>query len=82
MSSDKLQQLLDELRAQGAVITDDLRDALTVAMGKLPLVSQREFDTQVAILERTREKVAALEAQVAQLEQALSQGGEESPGTD
>lgn len=82
MSSDKLQQLLNELREQGAVITDDLRDALTVAMGKLPLVSQREFDTQVAILERTREKVAALEAQVAELEQALSQGGEKPPSTD
>ncbi|GAA5524272.1 ubiquinone biosynthesis accessory factor UbiK [Microbulbifer aestuariivivens] len=72
MSSDKLEQLLKELREQGAVITDDLRDALTVAMGRLPLVSQREFDTQVAILKRTREKVAALEARIAELEQALS----------
>lgn len=79
MSSDKLQQLLRELREQGAVITDDLRDALTVAMGKLPLVSQKEFDTQVAILERTREKVAMLEAQVAELEKALATGEERPP---
>lgn len=82
MSSDKLQQLLKELREQGAVVTDDLRDALTVAMGKLPLVSQKEFDTQVAILERTREKVAALEAQVAELEKALASGDHRPPAAE
>ncbi|AOS96559.1 Membrane fusogenic activity [Microbulbifer aggregans] len=82
MSSDKLQQLLKELRDQGAVVTDDLRDALTVAMGKLPLVSQKEFDTQVAILERTREKVAALEAQVAELEKALGSRDHRPPSAE
>nr|WP_255771914.1 accessory factor UbiK family protein [Microbulbifer guangxiensis] len=77
-----MQQLLKELREQGAVITDDLRDALTVAMGKLPLVSQKEFDTQVAILERTREKVAILEAQVSELEKALAKGEERPPSPE
>ncbi|SEA21295.1 accessory factor UbiK family protein [Microbulbifer marinus] len=73
MAADKLQQLLKELQQQGAVVTSDLRDALAVAMGNLPLVSQHEFDTQVEILRRTREKVARLEAQVEILEQTLAE---------
>ena len=72
MSADKLQQLLRELQQQGAVVTSDLRDALAVALGKLPLVSQQEFDTQAEILRRTREKLARVEAQVEVLEQALA----------
>ncbi|MFI2810896.1 MULTISPECIES: accessory factor UbiK family protein [Microbulbifer] len=73
MAPDKLQQLLHELQQQGAVITGDLRDALGVALNRLPLVSQAEFDTQAAILERTREKVARLEAQLQELEQAVQE---------
>nr|WP_255774812.1 accessory factor UbiK family protein [Microbulbifer zhoushanensis] len=68
-----MQQLLHELQQQGAVITGDLRDALGVALNRLPLVSQAEFDTQAAILERTREKVARLEAQLQELEQAVQE---------
>lgn len=73
MAADKLQQLLNELQQQGAVVTGDLRDALAVALGKLPLVSQHEFDTQMEILKRTREKLARLEAQVEILEQKLAE---------
>ncbi len=73
VAPDKLQQLLHELQQQGAVITGDLRDALGVALNRLPLVSQAEFDTQAAILERTREKVARLEAQLQELEQAVQE---------
>ncbi|WP_226704596.1 accessory factor UbiK family protein [Microbulbifer elongatus] len=71
MARDKLQQLLSELQQQGAVISSDLRDALEVAMGKLPLVSQREFDTQAAKLARAEEKLAHLEAQIRELESRL-----------
>ena len=71
MAADKLQQLLHELRQQGAVITSDLQDALAVALGKLPLVSQREFDTQAAKLQRAEEKLALLEAQIKELEAQL-----------
>ncbi|WP_444915000.1 accessory factor UbiK family protein [Microbulbifer sp. TRSA007] len=73
MAADKLQQLLKELQQQGAVVTSDLRSALEVSLDKLPLVSQREFDTQVEILRRTREKLARLEDKVEMLEQALAQ---------
>ncbi|WHI44613.1 accessory factor UbiK family protein [Microbulbifer sp. EKSA008] len=73
VAADKLQQLLKELQQQGAVVTSDLRSALEVSLDKLPLVSQREFDTQVEILRRTREKLARLEDKVEMLEQALAQ---------
>ncbi|MCQ3829837.1 accessory factor UbiK family protein [Microbulbifer elongatus] len=71
MAAEKLQQLLDELQQQGAVITSDLRDALEVALGKLPLVSQREFDVQAAKLARAEEKLAQMESQVRELENKL-----------
>ncbi|WP_231758832.1 accessory factor UbiK family protein [Microbulbifer elongatus] len=71
MAAEKLQQLLDELQQQGAVITSDLRDALEVALGKLPLVSQREFDVQAAKLARAEEKLAQMETQVRELENKL-----------
>lgn len=79
MSADRLQQLLNELQQQGAVVSSDLRDALAVALGKLPLVSQHEFDTQVEILRRTREKLARMEAQMEELEQALERQQQEPP---
>lgn len=71
MAADKLQQLLSELQQQGAVISSDLRDALEVALGKLPLVSQREFDIQAAKLARAEEKLSQLEAQIQELEHKL-----------
>ncbi|MBB3061053.1 accessory factor UbiK family protein [Microbulbifer rhizosphaerae] len=82
MAADKLQQLLQELQQQGAVITSDLRDALAVALGKLPLVSQQEFDTQAKILQRTREKLARLEAEVEIMERALAEHEKKNPPTD
>lgn len=82
VSAEKLQQLLSELQKQGAVVTSDLRDALAVALGKLPLVSQHEFDTQVEILRRTREKLARVEAQVETLEQALADQEGKAPPAD
>lgn len=82
MAADKLQQLLQELQQQGAVITSDLRDALAVALGKLPLVSQQEFDTQAKILQRTREKLARLEAQVEIMEQTLAEQEKNNPPAD
>ncbi|WOX07205.1 accessory factor UbiK family protein [Microbulbifer pacificus] len=71
MAAEKLQQLLSELQQQGAVISSDLRDALEVALGKLPLVNQREFDIQAAKLARAEEKLARLEQQLQALEAQL-----------
>lgn len=43
-------------------------NALQSALGKLDLVTREEFDAQAAVLLRTRQKLEALEAQLAQLE--------------
>lgn len=49
----------------------NLRAALQSALGKLELVTRDEFEVQSAVLQRTREKLEALEAQVAELEKRL-----------
>jgi BMFP domain-containing protein YqiC len=73
-------KLLDELarKLAGAVPTGlqdfqrdvekNFRAVLTSAFARLDLVTREEFDVQQAVLERTRMKLAALEAQVAELE--------------
>ena len=46
----------------------NLRTALEGALRQLNLVTRDEFDIQQAVLQRTREKLEALEARVAELE--------------
>ncbi|WP_263143956.1 accessory factor UbiK family protein [Pseudomonas sp. RIT-PI-AD] len=46
---------------------------LQSAFGKLDLVSREEFDSQMAVLARTRARLEALEAKVAELEGATPQ---------
>jgi len=41
------------------------------ALGKLDVVSRQEFDAQLAVLQRTRERVVALEAELERLSQLL-----------
>lgn len=47
----------------------NLRAGLESTLGRLNLVTREEFDVQQAVLARTREKLKALEARVAALEQ-------------
>ncbi|MDC8014144.1 accessory factor UbiK family protein [Tahibacter soli] len=75
-SIDELARRLAELVPAGiseakADLTDNFRDTLRAGMRKLDLVTRDEFDVQRCVLLRTREKVEALEARVAQLEQLL-----------
>ena len=49
----------------------NLRATLEAGLGRLDLVTREEFDVQSAVLARTREKIARLEAQVAELEERL-----------
>jgi len=58
----------------GALPGKQLHAALQAALSKLNLVSREEFDAQSAVLQRTREKLEALEKQVAMLEQAQKKG--------
>ena len=49
----------------------NLRANLSGFFSKLDLVTREEFDIQVKVLERTREKLTRLEAQLAELEKTL-----------
>ena len=68
---------LDDLSARvgAAIAASPARDVeknfkamLTAALAKLDLVTREEFDIQARVLLRTREKLEALEARVAELE--------------
>jgi len=48
----------------------NLRAALETSLGRLNLVTREEFELQQAVLHRTRERLKALEARVAALEEA------------
>jgi len=47
---------------------------LRSTLGKLDLVTRDEFDAQTKVLERTRARLAVLEARLTQLEQASGGG--------
>ena len=49
-------------------IEKNMRALLTQGFAKLDLVTGEEFDVQAQVLARTREKLTALEARVAELE--------------
>ena len=71
------ESLLEELSARFAAMAADnpakdleknFRGMLSSVFGRLDLVTREEYDMQVQLLARAREKLAALEARVAELE--------------
>ena len=48
------------------------RSLLQSALTRLDVVSREEFDAQAAVLQRTRERLEALEAKIATLDEDLS----------
>ena len=59
-----------------ADIEKNVRALLSTFFTKLDLVSREEFDIQAQVLQRTREKLEALEARVSRLEASDSGNGE------
>jgi BMFP domain-containing protein YqiC len=51
-------------------IEQNFKAVLHSALSKMELVSRREFDVQAGVLQRTREKLVALEQRLQQLESA------------
>ena len=51
----------------------ELPPAMQAAFARMNLVTREEFDIQAGVLARTRQKLEALEKQVAELEKQLSQ---------
>ena len=60
------------IRSMGEEVEKKTRQVLQAQLNKLDLVSREEFDVQTKVLLRTREKLTALEAKLAQLEQQLA----------
>ena len=57
----------------------NFRGALASALARLDLVTREEFDVQSQVLARAREKVATLEARVAELERAAAARSPQHP---
>ncbi|WP_252273648.1 accessory factor UbiK family protein [Pseudomonas subflava] len=58
----------DESAAPRAELEAQFKALLQSAFGKLDLVGREEFDSQMAVLARTRARLEALEAKLAELE--------------
>jgi len=58
------------LRSVRADLETTFRSVLKSSLNKLDLVTREEFEVQAAVLRKTREKLEALEAQLARLEQS------------
>lgn len=65
--SDVMQRVNELVGPAGLVeeVDRNARQLAQAALRKLDFVSREEFDAQTAVLERTRAKVAALEAELA-----------------
>ena len=65
-----IEQTIDNLSKNSPFkdLTDNAKTMLTSALRTLDVVTREEFDVQAAMLVRTREKLEALEKQVAALE--------------
>lgn len=73
---DKLARQLTEtvpanVKALGEDVERNFKSLLQSGVERMDLVSREEFDLQTAVLERTREKLAKLEARLAELEESL-----------
>jgi hypothetical protein len=73
---DELTAKMSELMAGGPArdIERNLRALLTSGLARLDVVTREEFDVQAKLLGRTQEKLAALEARLAELERQQAAG--------
>jgi hypothetical protein len=67
------------LRAVQQDLENNFRAVLRANLTRLDLVARDEFDAQTKVLERTRAKLEALEARLAELEQRMSPGSSDPP---
>ena len=62
-----------KLQAMGADIERNFKSLLQSGLERVDLVTREEFDVHVAVLLRTREKLEALEARLAALQESSTQ---------
>lgn len=82
-------QTLDELAARlgrafenspARDVEKNVKAMLMSGLSRLDLVTRDEFDVQKAVLQRTREKLEALELRVSELEAETARGRESAAG--
>lgn len=66
----QISQLIPEQASQD--LQNNIQQVLARQLNKLDVVSRNDFDAQQAVLLRTREKLEALEVQVAELEKLIT----------
>ncbi len=70
----------EPLRTMQDDMEKNMRGVLESGLQKMNLVTREEFDIQTAVLQRTREKLEALEKRVSELEKnILPEGSEPNP---
>lgn len=57
------------IKSMGEDLERNFKSMLQSALARMDLVTREEFDVQLAVLARTREKLEALEARLAALEE-------------
>lgn len=67
------QAFIPGAQALGEEMQMQVRSAMTKALKKMDLVTREEFDIQQAVLQRSREKLDALETQISGLEDSIHQ---------
>ncbi|MDB9737296.1 accessory factor UbiK family protein [Porticoccaceae bacterium] len=67
------QAFIPGAQALGDEAQMQVRSAMTKALQKMDLVTREEFDIQQAVLQRSREKLDALETQISSLEESIRQ---------
>jgi len=75
-----LESVPPALRTVQKDLETNFRAVLRSSLGKLDLVTRDEFDTQTRVLERTRARLAELEARLQALEGAAQPAGATAPG--
>lgn len=77
---DELSKRLSDIIAASpaADIEKNARALLSSFFSRLDLVTHEEFDAQAKVLQRTREKLQALEVRIAQMEAAQAQDKSEN----
>jgi ubiquinone biosynthesis accessory factor UbiK len=70
--NERMRQVFE--KSPAADLERNLQAMLTSLFARLDLVTREEFDVQRQVLLRTREKLARIEVQVAELERKLDSG--------
>ena len=69
------EMLPESVRNAQKDVEKNVKASLSGAFQRMDLVTREEFDVQVALLERTRERLGAMEERVTALEKAMLNGG-------